>query len=368
MRIIGPATVVSVAYIDPGNFGANIEAGMKYGLALLWVVWASGLLAVAMQYMAGMIGVKTGRGLLDHLPPRLKPLMAPPLVAMMLATDMTEYMGVVLGLYLLAGLPYLPAAALGLFDVALLALLAERRTAYTAAIAAMVAAVGLSFAVQLALIGPDWRAVALASLFPNMTPEMALVASAIIGATIMPHALILHSHMANGLKPREHGMQTLANLAVASAINASMVIASAYALHGRQTAIVEVPRILEPLYGPLSALLFSLALLLAGVASSSVSVEAGLVTIRYLVGRNLKAWQARLVARMANVVPATAALSAGLDPLTLLVYAQVALAAALPPISAAVVYYSRGLVGRWLTALGVVTTAFAVVMLALALA
>ncbi|MGC8994814.1 MAG: Nramp family divalent metal transporter [Pyrobaculum sp.] len=349
MGVVGPATVVSVAYVDPGNFGANLEAGMRYGLGLLWVVWVSGLLAVAVQYVAGAVGIARGRGVLELVGGGWRPFLSPVLLAVLLATDMAEYVGVIAGLHLLLGLPISAAALLGFVDVAVLAALADRRDLFAKVIGGMVAAIGLSFVAELFLIRPDPASVLAASFLPSISGDSALVAAAIVGATIMPHAVLLHSHLAPGQSRREHGWQTVVNLLGASAINASILITSAYALGGSDITLFEVPRVLEPLYGPLSAILFSLALLLSGVASSAVSVEFGVVAIKFITGRGVEAWRVRLGARLANLAPAVLAMGvAGLSPLSVLVYTQAVLAAALPIVLVVLWRLSGGVVSRGL--------------------
>jgi len=362
--VLGPATVVSVAYVDPGNFGANIEAGMRFGLSLLWVVWLSGALSVVVQYAAGMVGVKRGAGIFDLV--RRRWAAAPVGVAVVLATDMAEYMGVVLGLHFLFGLPYEAAAVVGFADVALLAALADRRSLFVKVIGAMVAAIAVSFLVELYLVKPDWAAVLRHSVTPTLSGEEALVAAAIVGATIMPHAVVLHSHLAVGQRREEHLRQTVVNLLGAAAINASILISSAYALHGAHADVTDVPKLLEPLYGPLSAYLFSLAMLLSGLSSSAVSVEFGLITARLLLGRPVSAWKARLAARAVNVAPAVLALTAlGMTPLSVLVYTQFVLAAALPAVLAMLWAYSKGAVGGAVRAVVGATALYAAALTAL---
>lgn len=142
--LIGPATVVSVAYMDPGNFGANIAAGSAYGLDLLWVVWLSGLLAIMYQYISGVLGLESGAGLLDHLKARLRPLWplyVPALFAVALATDLAEFVGLIIAFELLLGLPVYLAAFLGSIDVILLLVLGDRGRAYFAAIGVLASAI-----------------------------------------------------------------------------------------------------------------------------------------------------------------------------------------------------------------------------------
>ncbi|MEM1888493.1 MAG: Nramp family divalent metal transporter [Pyrobaculum sp.] len=358
VKLIGPATIVSVAYIDPGNFGANLEAGMKFGLALLWVVAVSGLLALAIQYVSGMLGVSRGAGLFD-LMTRHRLWFSPVAVAIVLATDMAEFMGVVLGLHLLFDIPLWAAALVGFFDVAFLALLADRRELFAKVIGGFVVAVAASFLIQLYFIKPNWGEVAAALVPKTVTGDMALVAAAIVGATIMPHAVLLHSHIAKGQLRREHMYQTAFNLFGASLINAAILITSAYVLYSREVDIQDVPKVLEPLYGPLSAFLFSMALLLSGISSSAVSVEVGVLTARYIFGRVVQPWKVRMAARLINLAPAVAAVGAlGLSPITILVYTQAVLAATLPIVLTALWHYTKGLVARPLSILTIATAIY----------
>ncbi|MFN3803510.1 MAG: Nramp family divalent metal transporter [Pyrobaculum sp.] len=368
LRLLGPATIVSVAYIDPGNFGANIEAGRSYGLDLLWVVLLSGLLAIIIQYVSGAVGVVRGVGLFDLLS-RHKRWFTPVTVAIVLATDMAEFMGVIIGLHLLFGLPLEIAAAVGFIDVFILAMLADRRELFAKLIGTMVVMVAFSFLIELYLIGPSWHEVLTSVFTPTLSADMALVAAAIVGATIMPHAVLLHSHIAVGQKRGDHMYQTVANLLGVAFINAAILIASAYVLHGREVDILDIPQVLEPLYGPLSALLFSLALLLSGLSSSAVSVEVGVLAARYIFGKNVQPWRARLMARAVNIAPAVLAVGAmGISPIAVLVYTQAALALTLPVVLGALWYFSRGVVNRGLSgvvAISAVYTAALVVMVGL---
>lgn len=334
MEIIGPATVVSVAYIDPGNFGANIAAGSAFGLSLLWVVWLSGALAVMYQYIAGVLGLETGRGLLDHLKKgagRLWPLYIPVLFAIGLSTDLAEFVGLIIAFELLTGVPLYIAVLLGSVDVLLLALLDNRKEVYFSAIGSLASIVGLSFLIELVLVRPDIYAVLYYSLVPSLKGSEALYAASIIGATIMPHALILHSHMTQGMEKRVHRVQTLYNLVMASAVNAAMQIVAATALYGDVgVGLSQIPRVLEPLYGPLAGYVFSIALLSSGLASSAVSVQAGTLMLERIFTKAPSKPRARLLFRGINVIPTALVLEAGLNPLSLLVYTQVVLSLVLP--------------------------------------
>ncbi|MGC9117924.1 MAG: Nramp family divalent metal transporter [Thermoproteus sp.] len=365
MDLIGPATVVSVAYIDPGNFGANIAAGSTYGLSLLWVVWLSGLLAIMYQYISGVLGLESGAGLLDHLKMRLKPLWplyVPALFAVALATDLAEFVGLIIAFELLLGLPVYLAALLGSIDVVLLLILGDRGKAYFATIGVLASVVGLSFLVELVLVKPDLLSVAYHSLVPALGGGAALYAASIIGATVMPHALLLHSHIVGGLDRRTHRVQTLYNLGIASGVNAAMQVVAAYALYGRSVGISSVPKVLEPLYGPFAGLAFSIALLSSGLASSAVSVQAGTLILERTLGRDVARYKARLFFRLINIIPTAAVLAAGVNPLELLVYTQVVLSMVLPMVLLPLVAFARPYISRKLAVVAYAAGAFVILI------
>lgn len=368
MDLIGPATVVSVAYIDPGNFGANIASGSTYGLDLLWVVWLSGFIAIMYQYISGVLGLESGRGLLDHIWTRLRrlrPLYVTVLFAMALSTDLAEFVGLIVAFELLLGLPAYLAAVLGSIDVVLLLLLGDRGRAYFAAIGVLASVVGLSFLVELILIRPDLALIAYHSLVPTLKSGEALYAASILGATVMPHAVLLHSHIVEGLDKRRHRIQTLYNLGVASAVNAAMQVMAAYAFYGKSVDITTAPRILEPLYGPLAGLAFSIALLSAGLASSAVSVQAGALILERVLGKSVAKYKARLMLRSINIAPTAAVLAAGLNPLELLVYTQVVLSLALPAVLLPLAAYASPYISKRLAVAAYAATVFVILIDAL---
>ncbi|MEM3834043.1 Nramp family divalent metal transporter [Pyrobaculum sp.] len=365
MRLIGPATVVSVAYLDPGNFGANIASGAKFGLGLLWVVWLSGALAVMYQYISGVLGLESGRGLLDHVWARLRPLRpayAAALLVVALSTDLAEFVGLIVAFELLLGVPVYLAAALGSLDVVLLLLLGDRGRAYFSAIGLLASVVGVSFLLELIMVKPDLASVLYHSLVPTLDGGQALYAASILGATVMPHAVLLHSHIVGGLDRRSHRLQTLYNLGLASAVNASMQVMAAYALYGQDVDISTVPKVLEPLYGPLAGLAFSIALLSSGLASSAVSVQAGALVLERIFGRPVARGSARLAFRLVNIIPTAAMLATGVDPLAVLVYSQVVLSMALPAVLIPLVAYSKPYISRELAAAAYAATAFVILI------
>ena len=356
---------MSVAYTDPGNFGSNIAAGSNHGLRLLWVVWISGLMAILFQYMSGKLGL-AGVTVPDYVFQRLsrlpgaglwRGLYFASLFIMVLATDMAEFLGIALGLHLLLGVPLEVAVWVSIIDVLLLMLYANTMERLERLIASLVAVIGLSYVYELYIVGVDPGEVARASLTVNLsTREEALIASSIIGATVMPHAVLLHSYLARdewgapsgrelARVLRRHALETVAFLSVASLINASLQIMSYYAFYRNGYTGLESMELayatLAPLYGDAASLVFGVAILASGISSSMVSVLAGVSLIESYAGRRFEEWKVRLAARLVNMIPLAFAIHAGWSTLDILVYSQAVLSATLPLVLIPLILASR---------------------------
>lgn len=354
MLSLGPAVIVSVAYMDPGNFGSNIAAGSNFGLRLLWVVWISGLMAILFQYISGKLGL-AGITIPDYVFSRLegKPLARlwkllyfVSLFIMVLATDMAEFLGIALGLHLLLGVPLEVAVWVSIIDVLILMVYANTMDRLERAIVALVSIIGLSYVYELYIVGVDVGEVALNSFRVSLgSKEEALIASSIIGATVMPHAVLLHSYLARdkwGLPSGErlwgalkkHAAETFAYLLVASLVNASLQIMSYYAFYKNGYTGLDSMELayktLTPLYGNLASLVFGVAILASGISSSMVSVLAGVNLIESFMGKRFEEWKVRLTARLINMVPLAVAIHLGWSTLDILVYSQAVLSATLP--------------------------------------
>ncbi|MGC9149457.1 MAG: Nramp family divalent metal transporter, partial [Sulfolobales archaeon] len=280
--LLGPATLVSVAYIDPGNFGSNIAAGSRYGLDLLWVVWVSGLLAIFFQYIAGKIGIALRKSFLDLVREELLSrgfigriglqIYFLVMVVMVLATDMAEFLGIVLGLSYILGLPLIIAMWLSVIDVFILMTLSDKRDLIEAVVGFLVGVVGLSLLYELFIVGVEPVKIIFSSLMIKETsPGELVIASSIIGSTIMPHALLLHTYLTadktlnNQDKKRllkRHFRETIAYLSVASIINASIQILAYYAFYKNNYFDVDMDKayiLLTPLYGSMASADFALS-------------------------------------------------------------------------------------------------------------
>lgn len=354
MLALGPAVIVSVAYTDPGNFGSNIAAGSNHGLKLLWVVWISGLMAILFQYISGKVGL-AGMTVPEYVFTRLsrlplarlwKALYFLALFVMVLATDMAEFLGIALGLHLLLGVPLQIAVWVSVVDVLLLMAYARTMGRLERLIAALVSVIGLSYVYELYIVGIDPGEVLANSFKVSLsTREEALIATSIIGATVMPHAVLLHSYLARDKwgKPslarvkdalRRHAVETIVFLSIASLINASLQIMSYYAFYKNgYTGLDSMElayRTLTPLYGNMAAVVFGVAILASGISSSMVSVMAGVSLLESYVGRRFDEWKVRMAARLINMIPLSIAIHLGWSTLDILVYSQAVLSATLP--------------------------------------
>ncbi len=344
LRLFGPATIVSVAYMDPGNFGSNIASGSLHGLDLLWVVWMASAVAMLLQYLSGKLGIVAGRSLVDLTLSRLSSRYAMiaysiPLIAVIIATDMAEFLGIALGLHLLFAIPLHVAAGLAVIDVLILLLASEKRGRLELLIGLLVVIIGLSYVVQLYIIAPEPSVVLEKSVSITLDEGKVFLAASILGATVMPHALILHGYLTaerwNGMreKVKRHTRETIVYLAVAAMINASLQIAAYGAFYTKDIEVVDMTEAyntLIPLYGSLAAHAFGIALLASGISSSLVSVVTGQKVFESIRGKGITQWKVRLVVRMINMVPLLIALSIGIKTIDILVYSQVVLSLLLP--------------------------------------
>ncbi|MEU6425421.1 Nramp family divalent metal transporter [Microbispora sp. NPDC046973] len=347
--LCGPAFVVSVAYIDPGNFATNMAGGAQYGTMLLWVIALANVLAMFVQALSAKLGIATGRNLpelcRDHLPRRVSlPLwVQAELVAA--ATDLAEFIGGAIALNLLFGVPLLPAAAITAVVSSLLLMLAPRgRRRFEATVAAMLGVVLAGFAYQVLLSG------SLAGVAGGFVPRLAgtdslLLATGIVGATVMPHVVYLHSaltqHQGADDGPEEGGrrqdvrreavrasrMDIVVALGTAGLVNMAMLTVAAATFGGGDPGSLQAIHAgLGQVLGPGAAVAFALALLASGLASSSVGTYAGQVIMAGFLRRRVPLLARRLV----TIIPAMAVLAAGVDPTRALVLSQVALSFGIP--------------------------------------
>ncbi len=344
---LGPAFIAAVAYVDPGNFATNISGGAQFGYLLLWVILASNLMAMLIQSMSAKLGIATGKNLPEVCRERLpKPItlllwIQAEIIAM--ATDLAEFIGAALALNLLFGIPLLPAGLLtgvGVFGV--LTLQQRGFRPLEAVISSMVGVILIAFALQIFYAEPEGERI-LAGLF---TPQFAgsesvLLATGILGATVMPHVIYLHSALTQrrvkGRTDEEkkrifrfERIDVVIAMGIAGTINASMLIMAAALFHANGlTGVGDIDKAFEQLKVVASnnaAILFGLALLSSGFSSSSVGTMAGQVVMQGFINRRIPLFLRRLI----TMLPALTILAMGLNPSRSLVISQVVLSFGIP--------------------------------------
>ncbi len=344
---LGPAFIAAVAYIDPGNFATNIAGGAKYGYLLLWVVLAANLIAMLVQTQSAKLGIATGRNLAElcreHFPRRVSIglWLQAELVAM--ATDIAEVVGAALGLNLLFGIPLFPAGLLagaGAFAILALQQMGFRRL--EAGITALVGVVVASFVIELFHAKPAAGEVARHLVVPGFSGTgSVLLATGIIGATVMPHVVYLHSALTqrrivgrdDAEKKKILGFErvdVVIALSLAGLVNLSMMIVAAALFHaGGMTGVDTIEGAyegLESLVSGNAATIFGIALLASGFASSSVGTMAGQVVMQGFIRRSIPLF----LRRSLTLAPALIVLAAGLNPTDALVGSQVVLSFGIP--------------------------------------
>ncbi|QEM69854.1 divalent metal cation transporter [Geobacter sp. FeAm09] len=347
MPFLGPAFIASVAYVDPGNFATNIQGGAQFGYLLVWVIVASNLMAMLIQTLSAKLGIATGMNLAEQCRARFP---RPVVIAMWLlmeivamATDLAEFLGAALGFQLLMGIPLFAGALLtALATVLILGMERYGFRPLEAVISSMVGMIALCYLLETIIDRPDWGLVAYHAVVPQFAgTESVLLASGILGATVMPHAIFLHSALTQGrivvrdpkrLKSlyRFEIADVVIAMGMASFVNIAMLVMAAATFHTTgHTAvgtIEEAYRTLEPLLGSWAKWIFGLSLLLSGLSSSTVGTSAGQVIMQGFMQRHIPIWLRRLV----TMAPSLIVIGVGLDPTRTLVVSQVVLSFGLP--------------------------------------
>ncbi|MCP3722406.1 Nramp family divalent metal transporter [Paraburkholderia sp. CNPSo 3272] len=346
LAFAGPAIVASIAYMDPGNFATNIQAGAKYGYSLLWVVVLANAIAMLFQMLSAKLGLVTGRNLAELC---RETLPRPVVIAMWaisemaaMATDLAEFVGGAIGLSLLLHLPLMVGMVLtALITYGLLQLDRVGFRPLELVIAALVGVIGLSYLAELLITPVAWPAVLTHAFIPQrMDNDAVVLAVGIVGATVMPHVLFLHSGLTqNRVRPRnEHertkmiafsNSEVVIALGIAGLINMAMVIMASGAFHAGHPDIAQIEtayQTLSPLLGGAAALFFLAALIASGMSSSVVGTVAGQMIMQGFVGFGIPVWVRRLV----TMVPAFIVIGLGANPTNALVMSQVVLSIALP--------------------------------------
>ncbi len=346
LTFTGPAVIASIAYMDPGNFATNIQAGAKYGYGLLWVVLLANLIAMLFQALSAKLGIATGKNLAetcrDHFPqPVVWAMWVVSEIAAM-ATDLAELLGGAIGLSLLLHTPLIVgmAATAGIsYGILMVEGLGFRPLEL--AIGAFVGLIGLCYLGEMFIAPIDWGQAAWHSVTPQIANSGALVlAVGIVGATVMPHAIYLHSGLTQARTPtlndqerrrllRFSNREVVVALAIAGLVNMAMVMMAASAFHVGHSDVAEIETAyvtLTPLLGGAAAGVFLLSLIASGLSSSTVGTMAGQLIMQGFVGFRIPVW----VRRVVTMAPAFAVVALGANATNALVLSQVVLSIALP--------------------------------------
>lgn len=343
VRLLGPAFVAAVAYVDPGNFAANFGAGAQYGYLLLWVLIVANLMAGLAQYLSAKVGIVTGRSLPEIIAARLprwgRRMYWAQAEVVAVATDIAEVVGGAVALNLLFGIS-LPLGGLIVGFVSMLLLVVyshkgQRR--FEQIIILLLLLIPIGFAVGLLRHPPSFAGIA-GGLVPRFGGgETLLLASAMVGATIMPHVVYLHSALARDrhgkVEPlelrrylRATKVDVILAMAIAGTVNMAMLVLAAATLAGTAASFDAIFYALNNTLGPLVGILFAVGLLISGLASTAVGSQAGSVIMHDFLHARIPVWLRRLL----TMIPAVVLLFVGINPLSLLVVSQVALSIGVP--------------------------------------
>jgi manganese transport protein len=357
LLFVGPAVIASIAYMDPGNFATNIQAGSQFGYLLLWVVLIANLIAMLFQALSAKLGIVTGRNLAEMCREQFSPsvrysMWAVSEVAAM-ATDLAEFLGGAIGLSLLFNMPLLAGMAVtAVVTYGILMFEGRGFRPMELIIGGLVAVIGICYLIEMFIAPVAWGQAGLGAIIPSMPDAAALTISVgIIGATVMPHALYLHSgltqHRAPGADARERRMllrfsnrECVIALSIAGAVNMAMVMMASAAFHAGHPDVAEIEtayHTLTPLLGGAAAGVFLVSLMASGISSSAVGTMAGQMIMQGFIGFRIPIWVRRLV----TMVPAFVVVALGVNATEALVYSQVVLSFALPIPMIALVLFTR---------------------------
>ncbi len=361
---MGPAFIASIAYIDPGNFVSNLDGGTRFGYQLLWVLLWSNAMAILIQYLSAKLGIATGRTLpqscRDHFSRPMTIFLWVAAEFSALATDLAEFLGAALGFYLLLG-SRLMAIGMDRTHVLLLAAIASAVCVFgilaldrfgfrklESVIMMFVVVIGVCYAIEVLLVHPDWRQIALHTAVPMVNGSSLYLAVAMLGATVMPHVVYLHSGLVQprlrqeiaGLGPAAGHIARLRHLKLelidilaamngAWLVNSAMVIVAAGAFAGKRMEGISIEvahASLGPLLGRTAPLLFAIALLASGLSSSTVGTMAGQMILDGFLEVRFSVFLRRLI----TLIPAMVVIGMGLEPLKIILLSQVVLSFTLP--------------------------------------
>jgi len=348
LSFLGPGFLVTVGFIDPGNWATNIEGGSKFGHKLLWVITLSTLMLIVIQNMAAKLGIATGKSLAVNIREKFsRPwtfIFGLTIVLACVATDVAELLGGAIGFNLLFGFPLWAGALLTvLLEVFLI--VSQRYHRLEAIIMGFLGIIGICYIIELWIVKPDWAALAPSIVVPTIDRSSIYIAMAILGAVVMPHNIFLHSNVIHsrkwGISPEEKSsllrfekIDTMTAMLMGWIVNSAMIIMAATVFFGHSlvvTSIEQASATLKPLAGPLAGLLFAIALVFAGVGSSVTSSMAEVNVITGFLG---KPEDPRTLLYKISVfitaIPSFIIIISSLDTFKILIFSQVVLSIQLP--------------------------------------
>ncbi len=344
---LGPAFIASIAYVDPGNFATNIQSGSEFGYTLLWVILVSNIMAMLIQALSAKLGIATGYNLAEHCRNHFrKPVVYGMWVLMELvamATDLAEFLGAAIGFQLLFGFPLIIGGVLtAICTFLILGLERYGFRPLEIAIAVLATIIALCYIVETILDKPDIKTLLYHSVVPQFSgTESILLATGILGATVMPHAIFLHSALTQQrITVKDPGKlkklfrfeiyDVLIAMGIASFVNMAMLIMASATFHQHgytNIATIEDAHLtLKPLLGEAASWIFAISLLASGLSSSTVGTSAGQVIMQGFMHRHIPIWLRRLL----TLIPSIIVIAVGLDPTRTLVISQVILSFGLP--------------------------------------
>jgi len=386
LPFLGPAFIACVAYIDPGNFATNIAGGSKFGYQLVWVIVAANILAMLIQTLSAKLGIATQKNLPEVCREQFSRRTSFGLwiqaEAIAMATDLAEFLGAAVGIHLLTGMALFPAAVIaGICAFAILGLQRFGFRPLEAVIASFVGVIGICYLAELIFANPDWGQVFEHAVTPQFSSgEAVLLSVGILGATVMPHVIYLHSALTQDRIVAESDedartllrytrIDVLIAMSIAGLINVAMLVMAASTFY--KTGLLGIDSLegahktLEPILGGASSVLFALALIASGLSSSAVGTLSGQVVMQGFVN-----WQIPIfIRRLVTMIPAFVVIALGVDPSRTLVLSQVVLSFGIPFALIPLVYFTSRkdvmgvLVNRRITTAAASVVAFAIVCL-----
>lgn len=348
LSFLGPAFLVTVGFIDPGNWATNIEGGSRFGYRLLWVISLGTIMLIVIQHMAAKLGVATGKSLAvnirERFPAPVAAFLGFTVVVACVATDLAELIGGAIGFQLLFGMPlWLGALVTVLLEVFLI--ISQRYHRLETLIVGFLGIIGLCYMVEVLLVKPDWAVLVPSIVVPRVDGDSLYVAIAILGAIVMPHNIFLHSNVIHsrkwGISEAEkmsllhyEKLDTLAAMLSGWVVNSAMIIVAAAVFHRHGvtvSGIEQASATLKPLAGPLAGFLFAVALVFAGVGSSVTSSMAEANVITGFLGRpEDPRTPLYRVAVFITALPSFLIIFLGVDTYRILIFSQVVLSIQLP--------------------------------------